>query len=94
MAGRTLVTMTDHVGLLCRLDVYIYDYLIKRNLQASAKAFLNEGKVSSDPVGTFMLWLCCVDEGLLMQECHEVRSHGEGRGEGSSLGGSDRKRGL
>uniref|UniRef100_A0A7I4C173 LisH domain-containing protein n=1 Tax=Physcomitrium patens TaxID=3218 RepID=A0A7I4C173_PHYPA len=76
------------------LDVYIYDYLIKRNLQASAKAFLNEGKVSSDPVGTFMLWLCCVDEGLLMQECHEVRSHGEGRGEGSSLGGSDRKRGL
>jgi flagellar biosynthesis GTPase FlhF len=32
------------------LDVYIYDYLIKRNLQASAKAFLNEGKVSSDPV--------------------------------------------
>lgn len=36
----------------CRLDVYIYDYLVKRNLQASAKAFLNEGKVSSDPVGT------------------------------------------
>ncbi len=34
-----------------RLDVYIYDYLVKRNLQASAKAFLNEGKVSSDPVG-------------------------------------------
>jgi hypothetical protein len=33
-----------------RLDVYIYDYLVKRNLQASAKAFLNEGKVSSDPV--------------------------------------------
>jgi hypothetical protein len=32
------------------LDVYIYDYLVKRNLQASAKAFLNEGKVSSDPV--------------------------------------------
>ncbi|XP_078439952.1 LEUNIG-like protein [Wolffia australiana] len=32
------------------LDVYIYDYLVKRNLQASAKAFLNEGKVASDPV--------------------------------------------
>ncbi|KAF3791857.1 Transcriptional corepressor LEUNIG-like protein [Nymphaea thermarum] len=32
------------------LDVYIYDYLVKRNLQASAKAFLAEGKVSSDPV--------------------------------------------
>jgi hypothetical protein len=35
------------------LDVYIYDYLVKRNLQLSAKAFLNEGKVSSDPVGMF-----------------------------------------
>ncbi|KAF8393300.1 hypothetical protein HHK36_021541 [Tetracentron sinense] len=34
-----------------RLDVYIYDYLVKRNLQASAKAFQAEGKVSSDPVG-------------------------------------------
>ncbi|KAK8936249.1 Transcriptional corepressor LEUNIG [Platanthera zijinensis] len=32
------------------LDVYIYDYLVKRNLQASAKAFQAEGKVSSDPV--------------------------------------------
>lgn len=31
--------------------MYIYDYLLKRNLQASAKTFLNEGKVSSDPVG-------------------------------------------
>ncbi|KAF8400723.1 hypothetical protein HHK36_014023 [Tetracentron sinense] len=35
---------------LHRLDVYIYDYLVKRNLQASAKAFQAEGKVSSDPV--------------------------------------------
>ncbi len=33
--------------------MYIYDYLVKRNLQLSAKAFLNEGKVSSDPVGMF-----------------------------------------
>ncbi|XP_020530984.1 transcriptional corepressor LEUNIG_HOMOLOG isoform X1 [Amborella trichopoda] len=32
------------------LDVYIYDYLLKRNLQASAKAFMVEGKVASDPV--------------------------------------------
>eukprot|EP00245_Coleochaete_scutata_P005445 TRINITY_DN1898_c0_g1_i1.p1 TRINITY_DN1898_c0_g1~~TRINITY_DN1898_c0_g1_i1.p1 ORF type:complete len:962 (+),score=206.18 TRINITY_DN1898_c0_g1_i1:183-3068(+) len=32
------------------LDVYIYDYLLKRNLSASAKAFQTEGKVSSDPV--------------------------------------------
>ncbi|XP_041007559.1 transcriptional corepressor LEUNIG-like isoform X1 [Juglans microcarpa x Juglans regia] len=32
------------------LDVYIYDYLMKRNLHASAKAFQAEGKVSVDPV--------------------------------------------
>lgn len=33
-----------------RLDVYIYDYLVKRNLQATAKAFIAEGKVATDPV--------------------------------------------
>ncbi|XP_010245979.1 PREDICTED: transcriptional corepressor LEUNIG_HOMOLOG-like isoform X2 [Nelumbo nucifera] len=32
------------------LDVYIYDYLLKRNLHASAKAFMSEGKVAADPV--------------------------------------------
>ncbi|KAF3792195.1 Transcriptional corepressor LEUNIG-like protein [Nymphaea thermarum] len=32
------------------LDVYIYDYLLKRNLQNSAKAFMAEGKVAADPV--------------------------------------------
>ncbi|KAJ8616177.1 hypothetical protein MRB53_035549 [Persea americana] len=32
------------------LDVYIYDYLLKRNLHDSAKAFMAEGKVSGDPV--------------------------------------------
>ncbi|XP_047340603.1 transcriptional corepressor LEUNIG-like isoform X2 [Impatiens glandulifera] len=32
------------------LDVYIHDYLIKRDLKASAQAFQAEGKVSSDPV--------------------------------------------
>lgn len=32
------------------LDVYIYDYLVKRNLHNSAKAFMNEGKVATDPV--------------------------------------------
>ncbi|URD72015.1 Transcriptional corepressor LEUNIG [Musa troglodytarum] len=32
------------------LDVYIYDYLMKRDLQAAAKAFQAEAKVSSDPV--------------------------------------------
>lgn len=34
-----------------RLDVYIYDYLMKRKLHNSAKAFQAEGKVSTDPVG-------------------------------------------
>ncbi|KAK9268885.1 hypothetical protein L1049_000650 [Liquidambar formosana] len=32
------------------LDVYIYDYLVKRKLITSAKAFQAEGKVSTDPV--------------------------------------------
>ncbi|KAK4485854.1 hypothetical protein RD792_008502 [Penstemon davidsonii] len=32
------------------LDVYIHDYLVKRDLKASAQAFQVEGKVSSDPV--------------------------------------------
>ncbi|XP_064990279.1 transcriptional corepressor LEUNIG_HOMOLOG isoform X4 [Musa acuminata AAA Group] len=32
------------------LDVYIYDYLMKRNLQTTAKAFMAEGKVAADPV--------------------------------------------
>ena len=36
---------------VCRLDVYIYDYLVKRNLQTTAKAFMAEGKVAADPVG-------------------------------------------
>lgn len=37
-----------------RLDVYIYDYLMKRKLHASAKAFQDEGKVSTDPVGKYI----------------------------------------
>ncbi|GLU09803.1 hypothetical protein SLE2022_266430 [Rubroshorea leprosula] len=32
------------------LDVYIHDYLLKRKLHASAKAFQAEAKVSTDPV--------------------------------------------
>ncbi|KAG6504184.1 hypothetical protein ZIOFF_036515 [Zingiber officinale] len=39
-----------HCAVETRLDVYIYDYLVKRNLQATAKAFQAEAKVSSDPV--------------------------------------------
>lgn len=32
------------------LDVYIHDYLLKRKLHNSAKAFMAEGKVAEDPV--------------------------------------------
>jgi hypothetical protein len=42
-----------------RLDVYIYDYLLKRNLQTTAKAFMAEGKVAADPVGKCCLLFCC-----------------------------------
>lgn len=47
--------------------MYIYDYLIKRNLQASAKAFLNEGKVSSDPVGMYSL---STDSNVYLKRCN------------------------
>ncbi|KAF8014805.1 hypothetical protein BT93_H0564 [Corymbia citriodora subsp. variegata] len=36
------------------LDVYIHDYMLKRKLHASAKAFMTEGKVATDPVGGFL----------------------------------------
>ncbi|KAK9289269.1 hypothetical protein L1049_017745 [Liquidambar formosana] len=32
------------------LDVYIYDYLMKKKLLTTAKSFMNEGKVAPDPV--------------------------------------------
>ncbi|CAJ2673408.1 unnamed protein product [Trifolium pratense] len=32
------------------LDVYIYDYLVKKKLHNTAKSFMTEGKVSPDPV--------------------------------------------
>ncbi|KAI3760243.1 hypothetical protein L1987_50636 [Smallanthus sonchifolius] len=32
------------------LDVYIHDYLLKRKMHTSAKAFMTEGKVATDPV--------------------------------------------
>lgn len=41
-----------------RLDVYIHDYLVKRDLKATAQAFQAEGKVSSDPVGNIIVqWI-------------------------------------
>ncbi|GJX17234.1 transcriptional corepressor LEUNIG_homolog isoform X1, partial [Tanacetum coccineum] len=43
--------------LLCifRLDVYIHDYLLKRKLHSSTKAFMAEGKVATDPVDKSLL---------------------------------------
>ncbi len=35
--------------------MYIYDYLLKRNLQSTAKAFMAEGKVAADPVGNHLI---------------------------------------
>uniref|UniRef100_A0A2C9UE25 LisH domain-containing protein n=1 Tax=Manihot esculenta TaxID=3983 RepID=A0A2C9UE25_MANES len=32
------------------LDVYIYDYLVKKKFHATAKSFMTEGKVAPDPV--------------------------------------------
>lgn len=37
--------------LAARLDVYIYDYLVKKKLHNTAKSFMTEGKVAPDPVG-------------------------------------------
>lgn len=37
-----------------RLDVYIYDYLVKKKLHSTAKSFMTEGKVAPDPVGNTM----------------------------------------
>ncbi|KAB5513956.1 hypothetical protein DKX38_027862 [Salix brachista] len=39
-----------YITSILGLDVYIHDYLVKRDLKASAQAFQAEGKVSSDPV--------------------------------------------
>nr|GEX43995.1 transcriptional corepressor LEUNIG_homolog isoform X1 [Tanacetum cinerariifolium] len=38
-----------------RLDVYIYDYLLKRKLHSSTKAFMAEGKVVTDHIGWISL---------------------------------------
>lgn len=47
-----------------RLDSYIYDYLVKRNLQNTAKAFQAESNVSSGPVGE--CYTMCCDRVLMM----------------------------
>ncbi|OWM65993.1 hypothetical protein CDL15_Pgr015418 [Punica granatum] len=35
---------------LCRLDIYIHDYFVKRNLHATARAFQAESRIPRDPV--------------------------------------------
>ncbi|KAL1143266.1 hypothetical protein V6Z11_A11G150000 [Gossypium hirsutum] len=40
------------------LDVYIHDYMLKRKLHASAKAFMTEGKVATDPLLTHLVDFC------------------------------------
>lgn len=57
-----LVILINVCYLEFRLDVYIYDYFLKKNLQASAKAFQAEGEVSPEPVGKFLLALPFVIE--------------------------------
>uniref|UniRef100_A0A0E0JL01 Uncharacterized protein n=1 Tax=Oryza punctata TaxID=4537 RepID=A0A0E0JL01_ORYPU len=44
------------------LDIYIYDYFVKRNLQAAAKAFQSEGNVSTDPVVFWDIFIAQTDE--------------------------------
>ena len=36
------------------LNVYIYDYLVKKKLHYTAYSFMTEVKVSMDPVGMFL----------------------------------------
>ena len=52
--------------------MYIHDYLVKRDLKASAQAFQAEGKVSSDPVGMYILNLN-VQEGVIIFEFQHLR---------------------
>uniref|UniRef100_A0A7N0TBV3 Transcriptional corepressor LEUNIG n=1 Tax=Kalanchoe fedtschenkoi TaxID=63787 RepID=A0A7N0TBV3_KALFE len=61
------------------LDVYIYDYLLKRKLQVSAKAFVEEARVSTDPVaidapGGFLLEWWSVFWDIFIARTNEKRS--------------------
>ncbi|KAL6501931.1 hypothetical protein OROGR_027064 [Orobanche gracilis] len=49
-ADKIMAGFGDRAGRPIGLDVYIHDYLVKRDLKATAQAFQAEGKVSSDPV--------------------------------------------
>jgi len=52
--------------LRSRLDSYIYDYLLKRNLQNTAKAFQAESNVPSAPVCE------CCDQIIKLSSCAAV----------------------
>lgn len=56
--GLTLKFFSFGFIILPRLDVYIYDYLLKKKLNNTAKSFMTEGKVSPDPVGKISICLC------------------------------------
>lgn len=56
--------------MINRLDVYIHDYLVKRDLKASAQAFQAEGKVSSDPVGKISLYVHNGNHDLTLLKVH------------------------
>jgi len=51
-----LSVFINFVGLRNRLDVYIHDYLIKRQLHATARVFQAEGNVLTGPVGKIIIW--------------------------------------
>ena len=43
------------LGLGSRLDLYIHDYLMKRQLHATARTFQAEGNVSTNPIGKIII---------------------------------------
>ncbi|OIW01395.1 hypothetical protein TanjilG_02551 [Lupinus angustifolius] len=48
--GLVMQDFDPSVSSNLRLDVYIYDYLVKKKLHNTAKTFMTEGNVSPDPV--------------------------------------------
>lgn len=50
-----LSTHYDFLALGNRLDEYIHDYFVKRQLHASASTFRTEGNVSTEPVGKIII---------------------------------------
>lgn len=62
------------------LDVYVYDYFVKRNLHATAQKFLAERKISTHPIaidapGGFLFEWWSVFWDIYMARVHEKRSN-------------------